>query len=361
MSRSRILIWLIATLLTAIVGTTIYLESTDQLNVIAQVAQIGAFANEQVEIEPVIIYSAMPEDQVVEYVSAFRTKYPTIPVTYEVMDATELVDRIVDEKSAPQADVIWGLSATVLQQLFWNDILTPYSPAGLGRLPDRLRDSEDPPAWVGQYVWMSAFCVNVDMLGDANLPVPRSWEALFDPMYEEMIYMPDPRASGTGYMTLLVFVELFGENKLWKMLDELDNNVAQYLTDPEDGCVAVVEEEIPIAVSYGLAGVLQRATNGSVLVVFPEEGSGWEMEASALVRQVPVKDNAKIVMDFIISDEAMHHYGQHYAITSVPVSYLRPPIGFPEEPIDQLMEKDFLWVAANRNRLSRLWGARYER
>ncbi len=362
MSKRYLLIWLIATLVTASIATVVYLDSAERLDpIIERLVQIGSLTNEHLEAEPVVIYSAMLEDQVVEYVSAFRTQHPDIPVTYEVMGTIELADRVLAERTDPKADVIWGLSATVLQQLDWHDLLTSYAPSGLDRLPDKLRESSDPPIWVGQDVWMNAFCVNEALLAEANLPVPLSWEALLDPMYEGMIYFPDPRASGTGFMTLLVFLELFGENKLWDKLDQLDKNVAQYAESPEAACTATAQEEIAIAVSYGLAGVQQRASNDAIAVVFPEEGSGWDMEASALIRRVPIKQNAKVLMDFIISDEAMHHYGQHYAVTAVPVSYLRPPRGFPEEPLEQLMDKDFLWVAANRNRLNRLWGERYQR
>lgn len=361
MSRKYLFLWLVATLISAIVATIAFPDAVNRLADFSSdplLSIISTYGNEQ-ENDPVIIYSAMLEDQVVEYVSAFRATHPDIDVTYEVFATNELAERIIAERTNPQADVIWGLSATTLQQLDWYDVLFPYAPVGLYRIPTKLRDVADPPAWVGHDVWMNAFCVNTHLLAEASLPVPTSWADLLDPMYAEMIDFPNPSASGTGYMTLLVFLELYGEQELWEVWDQLDANVSNYNDSASAGCQAAADDEVAIAVSYGLAAVSARDNNSNIVVIFPEEGSGWDMEAAALVRNLPVRPESKVLMDYIISDAAMHYYGQHYAVTSVPVSYLRPPIGFPAQPLDQLFEKNFLWEGANRNRLTRVWHERY--
>lgn len=363
MSNRRFLLWLLATIITAVVATFMFPNATERVNrwltaFSSGALEIGRLSNEQPE-ESILIYSAMIEDQLLDSLAAFRTKYPEIHVNYELLSTNELAERVLAERNNPKADVIWGLSATTMQQLDWYDVLTPYAPAGLYRLPQQFRDGATPPAWVGQDIWMNAFCVNIDLLTTAEVPLPKSWMELLDPIYTEMIAFPNPASSGTGYMTLLVYLNLVGERDLWRTLDQLNQNVTQYVDAPEAACEAVVAGEAAIGVSYGLNAVSQRDGNSEIVIVFPEEGSGWDMEAAALVRKYPVEPAAHQLMDFVISDEAMHQYGQYYAITAVPLDYLRSPLGYTSDPLAQLMDKDFLWVGANRNRLTRLWRERY--
>jgi iron(III) transport system substrate-binding protein len=307
-----------------------------------------------------LVYSNLPEDLLINYIGVFRADHPDIEIAYELIDAAELSERLVAEKENPQADLVWGVSATTLIFLDWRNTLTPYIPAGLEKIPAKFQDSFHPPVWVGQSAYMNAFCINDKLLADAGVPIPRSWLELADPAYEEMIIMPDPRQSSVGYMTLLVFVDLLGEGTLWQFYDKLDQNVIDY-SQSEAVCQDVADGAAPIGVSFGLDAIDVRNRGGAIEVVFPIEGSGWDMEASALTRKLPVKPAAKTLMDFIISEEAMHEYAQSYAVTAIKLDYIPVPSGYPENPEIQLRDKDFEWAGANRTRLLHEWGQRYAR
>ena len=53
--------------------------------------------------------------------------------------------------------------------------------------------------------------------------------------------------------------------------------------------------------------------------VFPEEGSGWDMEANALVKKDNEKDIAKEFLDWAISDNIMTKYATNYPIVAIGV------------------------------------------
>lgn len=40
--------------------------------------------------------------------------------------------------------------------------------------------------------------------------------------------MSNPTSSGTGFLTVVGWIELFGEEKAWKYMKELNKNVALY-------------------------------------------------------------------------------------------------------------------------------------
>ncbi|MDA0867180.1 MAG: extracellular solute-binding protein [Cyanobacteria bacterium] len=126
------------------------------------------------------IYTNLDEEPFNDYLAQFTSEYPDIQVT-AVRDSTgNITAQLLAERDDPQADVVWGLSATVQNLLEWNDILEPYAPAGLERVSPSFRDTSTPPYWVGIGAWMSAICVNTKMLTDLGLPMPESWASLSD-------------------------------------------------------------------------------------------------------------------------------------------------------------------------------------
>ena len=65
-------------------------------------------------------------------------------------------------------------------------------------------------------------------LKEKNLSKPTSYEDLLKPEYKGLISMPNPKASGTGYMFLKSLVNEWGEEKTFSYFDKLTPNVLQY-------------------------------------------------------------------------------------------------------------------------------------
>ena len=52
--------------------------------------------------------------------------------------------------------------------------------------------------------------------------------------------------------------------------------------------------------------------------MIPEEGIGWDMEASAIIAGTPNREAAEKLLDWAVSDEAMAIYAENYAILANP-------------------------------------------
>ena len=61
-----------------------------------------------------------------------------------------------------------------------------------------MRDSANPPKWVGMDVWAATICFNTAEAAKRNIPKPETWKDLTKPIYKEQIVMPHPASSGTG-------------------------------------------------------------------------------------------------------------------------------------------------------------------
>ena len=78
----------------------------------------------------------------------------------------------------------------------------------------------------------------------------------------------------------------------------------------------------------------------------------------ALVSKDSIKPAAETFLNWAISDGAMKLYAQERPITAVETD-LPIPEGFPADPVAQLLDKDFPWIAANRERILKEWRNRY--
>ena len=304
------------------------------------------------------VYTHFPDHQTTTNLAAFHAKYPNIKIKVVTDTSHGLAQRMLKEQNNPKADVIWGMLASDLIRLEWHNLLSPYAPAGLERVWPSFRDTHSPPYWVGISAWMSAFCVNTAQLKEAALPPPRSWNDLADPIYKDRLAMPDPSRTHTGYVTVATLLQLYGETQGWRYLDRLHQNIAAYVPSRRQSCRLARTGNVSIGILFDRSGVPQNVRSSPMEIIFPVEGSGWIMEASALVKKVRIKPVAKTFLDWAISDHAMQAYGQHHVLTTVPTRAPLPQ-GFPREPTAHLLDRDVPWSVAKQDTIVREWQRRY--
>ncbi|NBD34075.1 MAG: putative 2-aminoethylphosphonate ABC transporter substrate-binding protein [Cyanobacteria bacterium] len=304
------------------------------------------------------VYTALEDDQIGGYLESFQEQYPDININI-VRDSTGIITaKLIAEKNNPQADVIWGLAASSLLLADQEGMLEPYAPSNLEDVQPKFRDDLNPPRWVGIDAWMSAFCVNTIELEENNLPMPQSWADLTKPEYKGQIVMPNPASSGTGYLSVAAILQMKGEEQGWQYLDSLHENIAQYMHSGSKPCKVAGAGEYPIGISFGYRAVRQMEGGEPIKPVFPEEGSGWDVEANALVKKPQIKPAAKDFLDWAITQEVSEQYAENFAITAVKTNTPNPK-GYPEEPSEQLINNDFSWMAENRERILAEWTSRY--
>jgi iron(III) transport system substrate-binding protein len=307
----------------------------------------------------ITVYTALEDDQIAVYLPLFNAKYPEIRVNI-VRDSTGIVTaKLLAEKGNPQADVVWGLAASSLLVADQQGMLEPYAPAGLDRIYSNFRDTKNPPHWVGIDAWFSTFCVNTVELQAKGLPMPTSWADLTNPVYKGLIAMPNPNSSGTGYLSVSAILQLKDEAEGWKYLDALHDNIAVYTHSGSKPCRMAGAGETVIGISFDYRAVKQKADGQPIEPVFPTEGSGWEIEANALVKKANINPAAYTFLDWAISEEAMVAYAASYPVTAAKTS-IAIPDGYQGDPIKQLIDNDFDWAASNRDRILEEWINRYD-
>ncbi|MBC2851771.1 putative 2-aminoethylphosphonate ABC transporter substrate-binding protein [Cetobacterium sp. 8H] len=316
---------------------------------------MGCGTNETSQTKEVTVYTALENEQIPEYLESFKEQYPNIKLNIVRESTGVIVSRILAEKSNPQADVIWGTAATGLLALDEANLLKEYSPKDIEKINPKFKDNTGKdPKWVGNNAWMTAISVNTIEMKKLGLEEPKSFSDLIKPEYKGLISMPSPASSGTGFLTISALVQLLGEEKAWEYMKSLDSNMGVYTHSGSKPAKTAASGEYPIGISYGYPGIKIKNDGAPINVYFPVEGSGWDSEANALINKKDIKDEAKIFLDWAISEDAMKMYAKSYAIVSRDVN-VAPPKGFPKNPITQLIANDFSWAATNKDRILKTW------
>ncbi len=310
----------------------------------------------------ITVYTALEDELVTEYLKGFTEKHPNIKVNV-VRESTGIITaRLIAEKDNPQADLVWGTAASSMLVLDERGQLEPYSPSGVERVLPKFKSTKAIPTWVGIDAWETAFIINTVELAKLGLKAEdiKSYNDLLRPELKQHIVMSNPNSSGTGFLTVAGVLQLNGKDtdKGWDYLSKLHENVDQYVHSGSKPAKMAAAGECVVGVSFGYAGISQKQKGAPVVTVFPVEGSGWDMEANALIKKSKINPAAKIFLDWAISDETMEAYKKNYPIitTGKGGNYE----GHDFDPVKQLIDSDFAWTASNRDIILSKWMAMFD-
>ncbi|MCK6435489.1 putative 2-aminoethylphosphonate ABC transporter substrate-binding protein [Rivihabitans pingtungensis] len=305
------------------------------------------------------VYTALEADQLKAYQQKFEQDTPGVKLRW-VRDSTGIITaKLLAEKANPQADVVMGVAASSLLVLEKEGMLLPYAPKNLAKLNKAYVDSTQPPAWVGMDVWGSAICFNTVEAAKLGLKKPESWKDLLKPEYKGKIVMPNPASSGTGYFDVTAWLTLFGDKGGWDYMDKLHQNIAQYTHSGSKPCKQAAAGEFPIGIAFEYRAAKLKDSGAPIDVVFPKEGLGWDVEATAIMKGSKNLDAARKLADWSASLAANELYEKNFAIVAMP-GVAKPNAHIPADYEQRLVKQDLRWSAANRDRILAEWSKRYD-
>ena len=306
------------------------------------------------------VYTAVEAEDLARYAETFNKDHPDINIKW-VRDSTGIVTaKLLAEKNNPQADVIWGLAGTSLLLMKSEGMLEPYKPKGFEKLDKKFVDQSAVPAWTGMDAWVAAVCYNTVEAAKFNLEPPKTWSDLLKPMYKGHLIMPNPNSSGTGFLDVSSWLQMFGKKQGgWDYMDRLHKNIARYTHSGSKPCKLAAAGEIPIGISFAFRGARSKAKGAPIDIIVPEEGVGWEMEASGIIAGTANLKAAQTLMDWSISRTAMEMYNTAYAVVGMP-GVAKPVKYFPDTLLERMIKNDFEWAANNRKTILAEWLKRYD-
>ena len=305
-----------------------------------------------------VVYSSYVPDELELIKERLKKRLPDIEISILRASSGVITARFLAEGERTQADIIWGVAASNLMQIAATGLAHPYAPKGLESISPKFRDKADPPTWVGMAAYLATVCFNRVEAAKFGLPKPRSWRDLTKPVYKGHLTATNPNSSGSGFIQVSSWLQLFGEEGGWRLMDALHRNVAVYTHSGSKACRMAAAGEYPIGLSVAARGVKLKQKGAPIDLIYPREGIGWDMEGFMIVKGAKNLEAAKRLADWSVTREANELYNRSYLVVAMPgvakpVNYLQPNIE------EKFIDNDFVWAATNRKRILTEWQRRY--
>ena len=323
---------------------------------------VSAFAAKK----SVVVYTSLETDETVEYLKLAEQELPDLDIKIIRLSTGELGARMLAERNNPQADCVWGWAVTNLADFADRGMLDPYKAKGWKDIPDMFKAPNGD--WVAIDLYLAAFVLNTDVMAKNNLPKPAGWNDLLNPVYKDMLVMPNPASSGTGFLQVASILEMFDpeyatksvkDNTAWEFLEKLDKNMAQYIKSGSKPAKLTAAGEFAIGCSFAFVYATLKKQGSPVEMVLPEEGAGYELEANALLKGAKNKAAAKKFLDWAISERVMREYAKFKLGVTLPG--IPGPADLPQLKDVKLAPMDFPWQATNRGEILITWQDKFLR
>ncbi len=244
----------------------------------------------------VVIYSAAEDIVNKAMIAELKAKFPKYDIVLEYMSSGNLATKIAAEKTETIIDIAYDLEV-----------------GSIGLVSEYLEDLEyDKSKYANEFVVDSkkyapaalstnAIIVNKSGLEKKGLKVPESYEDLLKPEYKNLIAMPNPAVSGTGYIFLKSIVNSFGEDEAYKYFDELSTNLLEF-TSSGLGPVSMLERgEIEIAMGPTSVAARSISAGYDFEIVWFDEGAPYTFYVMSVIKGRMQKPAVKEVYEYIES------------------------------------------------------------
>lgn len=310
--------------------------------------QAGAETGPSEDSGSLVVYSPNSEDMINVIIPLFE-KETGVKVDLISMGSGEMFTRMESEKNSPNADVAWGGGRAT----FYNhqDLFEEYTSANDSLVMDEYKNDTNK---ITMYCLDgSCLLVNKDLTEGMNI---NGYADLLNPELKGKIIMGDPANSSSAFAQLTnILLSVGGDytsDAGWNYVEELVKNTEGKIGSSSSQVhKSVADGENAAALTYEdpSAGYIRSgATNLSV--VYPAEGSVYLPAAAGIIKGAKNIDNAKLFIDFIVSQTAQDAFGTQ--LTVRPVS-AEAALGDYMTPLDQieLIYEDYDYVQENKDNI----------
>ena len=249
------------------------------------------------------VMASPQQDWIDAQVNAFK-KATSIDTVAARLSGGEGLAKLKAEMGNPSFDVWWGSPIDSFISAQKQDLLVPFKPESAAAIPDKYKDKDG--FWHGIYVGSIAFAVNTKRLQEKGLPEPQTWEDLTKPAYKGEIVIAHPATSGTSYTSMQTVLQMKKRNEddFWKWAKAFHANVLQYTKSGAGpmGILERAEASIGVVFSHDIFVSVEKGL--PIKIVFPTDGTGYEVGGMALIKGAKNVASAKKWIDWALTVEA---------------------------------------------------------
>lgn len=248
--------------------------------------------------DSVVIYSSAEEYRNEEMTKQLKEKFPDIDIKVQYLATGNNAAKILEEKGSTEADIVLGLETASYEKI--SEYMAPLE----GFTQNSYLPGFESKDNRGIYWELSqgAIIVNTTELAKLGLPEPKSYADLTNSIYKDLIVMPNPKSSNTGYMFLNMWVNSLGEDAAFAYADELQKNIKQFTTSGSGPVNMLNQGEAVIGLGMVFQAAEQIDSGSPIKIILPEEGCPYNTTKTGIVKGKETKENVRKVFEFINTD-----------------------------------------------------------
>ncbi len=271
------------------------------LSGLAAAAALTMISAKPVSAADVICYNCPPEWA--DWASMLKAikRDLNLDVPHDNKNSGQTLSTLIADKANPVADIAYyGVSFGIKAKDA--GVVAPYKVKYFDEIPQGLKDPD--ANWFTIHYGTIGFFVNVDAL--RGVPVPKSWNDLLKPQYRGLVGYLDPTSAFVGYAAAVAANLALGGN-----FDNLKPGIEYFkklkqnrpIVPKQTSYARVLSGEIPIMFDYDFNTLRAKFKDKcNCAFVIPQEGTIVVPYVMSLVKNGPHPENAKKVLDYLMSD-----------------------------------------------------------
>lgn len=255
--------------------------------------------------ERVVIYTAAEDERIAYLQEELNKKFPDTEIVIQSLGTGQLLSKLQAEGKDTDCDIFYDLEVVNAEIILNNDPdlfvdLTDYDFSIYDASVTGYTERHHKYAVNGKTY--GAFLVNTKVLEENGLEIPKTYEDMLKPEYAELISMPNPKSSGTGYSYYNGMVTILGQDEGLAYFETLNPNIKEYTTSGSAPAKAAVRGDVAIA--YGLLWqcVNYANANEGMVVVVPDQGLAYDLFTMGMITGHDAKPAVKDVFTYLYNE-----------------------------------------------------------
>ena len=253
----------------------------------------------------VVIYTAAEDERIAYLQEKLDAQFPDVEIVIQSLGTGQLLSKLQAEGNNSDCDIFYDLEV-VNAEIILNanpDLFVDLSDYDFSIYDSSVTGyTERHHKYAVNGKTYGAFLVNTAILAEKGLEVPATYEDMLKEEYAELISMPNPRSSGTGYSYYNGMVTMLGADEGLAYFESLNPNIKEYTTSGSAPAKAAVRGDVAIA--YGLLWqcVNYANENEGLVVVVPEAGLAYDLFTMGMISGHETKAAVKDVFSYLYNE-----------------------------------------------------------
>jgi iron(III) transport system substrate-binding protein len=230
----------------------------------------------------------------------------------EETKSTGLANRLLAEKSRPQADVFWSNEPVRTLVLKSRDVLAPYKSPGAEGIPAALVDPGG--YWTGFSARMRVIAYSTRLVKPEE--APRSVFDLADPKWRGQVAIADPRFGSTSFHVAALYA-IAGDAKVDDFFSRLKENGVRVVAGNSVVRDLVVRGEVKVGLTDTDDVNVALEDGQPIAMVLPDkDGLGVPVMPNmvSLIANAPHPDEGRRLIDYLLSADVERQLAQSEAV-----------------------------------------------